>query len=140
MTRQVIIYTGPYDVRFSDLDPYGHMNAKHYLDVVTTTRMQYSDRVLGQSMNEIAARGIGFFLVSCTQKFRKPIVGMGTIKATSYVEESRGASFTVVYQITSMDEATTYSDGTLEFAVIDLNTQRPILTPEWIKNLFYKSH
>ena len=139
MPRQPIIYAGSYDVRFSDLDPYGHMNAKHYLDVVTTTRLQYSERVLGQSMIEVAARGVGFFLVSCSQKFRKPISGMETIKATSFVDQTRGASFTVVYKITSLDETVIYSDGTLDFAVIDLKTQRPMLTPDWIMALFFHS-
>jgi len=138
MTRQPIVYTGQYDVRFSDLDPYGHVNAKHYLDIVTSTRLQYSERNLGIPMLEIARRGVGFFMVSCQQRFLKPIVGMATVKANSYVEETRGASFSVVFQITSLDETILYCDGLLEFAVVDFQTQKPILTPDWVHRLFFR--
>jgi acyl-CoA thioester hydrolase len=140
VARQPIVYTGQYDVRFSDLDPYGHLNAKHYLDIVTSTRLQYSERTIGISMHEIAHRGIGFYLASCQQRFRKPIVGMATVKANSHVEETRGASFSVVYQITSIDETLLFSDGLMEFAIVDLKTQKPILTPDWVYSLFFHSY
>lgn len=139
MPRRPLIYVGDYDVRFSDLDPYGHMNAKHYLDIVTTTRLQFSERTLGVKIEKLAEQGIGFFLFACTQKFRRPIMGLCTVRASSFVEQAKGASVVVSYSITSLDQGTTYSDGTLEFAIMDLQNQKPMIAPPWVLDLFFES-
>ena len=47
------IFEGWVGVRFSDLDIYGHVNAKNYLDYVNTVRFRYIEEHSGMSNQDI---------------------------------------------------------------------------------------
>ena len=121
-----IIYTYDVDVRFSDLDPYGHVNLRNYLDIVTTSRFLYLENILSVPMAEFAKEGIGFYAAKANQEFLAPITGMKTVRVRSLVEKVEGARLYVSYEMFDVATATLFSSGNIEFMVMDLKTQRPV--------------
>lgn len=130
-----IIYSATVQVRFSDLDPYGHVNSARYLDYVISSRFQYSLEHLDVTDQLLISRGVGFFLTRAESSFHRPVVGVQKLLVTSWVSEIEGARLTVPYEIKLPSEKLANS-GTLHFAVMDLKTQRPTEAPEWVVRLF----
>ncbi len=137
--REPIKYKGSLDVRFADLDPYGHVNSKHYLDYVSTTRLNYMANEMRVPLDSVTARGIGFYLVKSTINYLRPIVGLQRIQVSSHVAEIKGSKVLVIpFEVQNPDGSITFSEGTLEYAIVDMKTGKLVQAPEWIKELFFK--
>jgi YbgC/YbaW family acyl-CoA thioester hydrolase len=132
-----IRYKSVVPVRFSDLDSYGHVNSTHYLDYVISSRWAFARDQLRVSDRSLIERKIGFYLSKAQMAFKRPIVGAGAIVASSHVQEIIEARLIVPWEIRSTDEATLHADGVLEFAVIDLSTNKPTSCPDWVRALFF---
>ncbi|SMF17532.1 acyl-CoA thioesterase [Pseudobacteriovorax antillogorgiicola] len=133
-----IIFEGFIDTRFSDLDIYGHVNAKHYLDYVNTTRFRYMEEQMGMTNREIIDRGYMFFLAQSHINYRKPIESTCRIYVKSFVPEWKGPRFNVNFEIQSEDMSITYCQG--DFQVILVNNEgRPVRKPPlWLLELFLR--
>jgi YbgC/YbaW family acyl-CoA thioester hydrolase len=134
-----IVYKAALPVRFSDLDPYGHVNSTHYLDYVISARWAYAREHLGVTDKLFAEKRTGFYLTRAEMAFKRPIAGAaGTIVASSFVQDLADSRLIVPYELRSADESVLHSSGTLEFCVIDLGTGKPISFPEWVRPLFFQ--
>jgi acyl-CoA thioesterase FadM len=134
-----IVYDQVLATRFSDLDPYGHVNAAKYLDFVATARFLYCENVLETSFEEIARRGSLFFLTSAQQQFKRGIQGVKPVRVLSKVTQMDGPRLYVEYTIASPDEELEYASGRLEYVVIDPTTKRPKRPSEWLQRLFMRT-
>lgn len=132
-----IVYASTIAVRFSDLDPYGHVNSARYLDYIISSRFEYSRRHLDVTDQTLVAKGIGFFLTHAESRFLRPIQGVQELDVRSWVESIEGAELRVPYEIRLSNDKVA-SEGQLKFAVIDLKTQRPTAPPDWVVALFMK--
>ena len=133
-----ILYESTLPVRFSDLDPYGHVNSTHYLDYVISARWAFARDRLHVSEKSLGEKKVGFYLAKAQMAFKRPIVGGGSIVAKSHVQEIADAKLFVPFEIRSADGATLHSDGVLEFLVIDLTTNKPLSCPDWVRGLFFE--
>ena len=133
-----IVYSGRVAVRFSDLDPYGHVNSAHYLDYVISARFQYAQEKLGISGRTLVKQGVGFFLAKAQSKFIQPVVGIQELLVSSWVESIEGPRLSVPYEVKTLQEKLVNS-GLLEFVVIDLATNRPTDATDWVRGLFFES-
>jgi YbgC/YbaW family acyl-CoA thioester hydrolase len=133
-----ISYTAEVSVRFADLDPYGHVNATNYLDYVVTARWAYAKERFDVTDKTFIERKVGFFMTRADQSFKRPIVGVQKVVASSFVREVADAKLWVPYTLKSLDGKTTFSEGTLEFMCIDLTTNKPTNMPDWVKPLFFE--
>jgi len=138
-TREPIIYDQTLDVRFGDLDPYGHLNSSIYLDIVNSSRLIYLERELGVKTSDLIERGIGFYLTRATQEFLRPVNGFARVRVRSHVANQEAARIRVAFALENPDTEKVYARGELEFVVMDLKTQRPTPVPEWMEAYFYKS-
>ena len=86
-----IIYESSIAVRFSELDPYGHVNSKHYLDYVIQSRWDTIQRMFPNAMGDLASAKTGFFISRAEIDFLRPIVGCVTLNIKSYVSEQDGS-------------------------------------------------
>lgn len=135
-----IQYQDLVDVRFADLDFYGHVNSKHYIDFVATARLNFMQRDLKTSIEEIAKKNIGFFLIRSIINFKRPIVGLQRVLVTSHVQTVRDNSvLEIPFEIKSTDGVRLFSDGVLEFALIDMKTMRKTTAPDWLYPLFFET-
>jgi acyl-CoA thioester hydrolase len=133
-----IVYSNTISVRFSDLDPYGHVSSALYLDYVISSRVSYAKHQLHIDERTLVKRGIGFFLAQADTRFVLPVVGVQELLVSSCVERIDGAQLHVPYEIRLADERLA-NQGQLRFAVIDLTTNRPTVAPDWVLALFQTS-
>lgn len=137
--KKPIIYEDLVDVRFSDLDHYNHVNSKHYLDIISTSRLTFLAREMKMPIEKVTERGIGFYMSKAITNFKRPVVGLQKIRASSYISEVvNNKKLIIPFELKSEDSTVTFADGILEFAVIDMKTGRPTETPEWVLDLFFK--
>lgn len=137
--KTAIIYEDFVDVRFSDLDHYNHVNSKHYLDLIVTTRLTFFAREFKVPFESITERGYGFFLTKSTINFKRPIVGLQRVRGKSHVAEVRDGKVAVIpFELRTEDDAKLFSDGVLEFTVIDMKTQRGTVGPDWVMDYFFR--
>lgn len=135
-----IIYNATTEVRFSDLDLYKHVNSKHYIDFVSTSRLVFMKQRFDLSMEGLAEKGYGFYLTKSTVNYKRPIVGLQTVRTKSFVEEFIGNKILKVrFDMMTEDESRLFADGYLEFTVVDLKTNRTASAPDWFQQYFYES-
>lgn len=138
-TKKPIIYEDLVDVRFSDLDHYNHVNSKHYIDMVSTTRLTFLDREMKTPIEQVTERGIGFFMTKSTVNYKRPIQGLQKVRSKSHVADIKDGKILIIpFELCSEDGTKTFADGILEFALIDMTTKRTTTAPEWILELFFK--
>ena len=138
--RIPIEYSDVLDIRFSDLDSYGHVNSKHYVDLVSTSRLNFMAKEMQTKISEVTEKGIGFFMTKSTINYRRPITGLRKVRSRSHVQEIRERKTLIIpFSVTAVDDEGIFCDGVLEFAIIDLTTNRSTPAPNWILDLFFKS-
>lgn len=137
--RSPIVYENVLDIRFGELDSYGHLNAKHYFDLLSSSRMMYLERDMKIAVKSVVQRGIAFYATKVTQNFRRPIEGLAQVYVRSHVEDVRECRLIVPFEIRSALKDRLYCDGIAEFAIINLETKKPVEMPEWVGDLFFYS-
>jgi acyl-CoA thioester hydrolase len=139
MSQQLepIVYTAQLPVRFADLDPFGHVNASHYLDYVVSSRFLYAREHLGITAEALMSRKIGFYLAQASSEFLRPIIGVQTVTVSSWVEKIEGAKLHVPYELHLDENRLLASKGQLLFLVIDLATNKPQPCPDWAREWFF---
>ena len=82
-------------VRFNDLDPYGHVNNTNYLDFMEYARTNS----FGKMVEEGLKTGIHYIVVSIEIDYKKPIFFGEDVFVKVWVSEAKGAKFTIRYKI-----------------------------------------
>lgn len=132
-----IVYEFDVDVRFSDLDFYGHVNLSKYLDMVTTSRFMYLERVLKVPLSETAKLGVAFYTIKVEQEFLRAIVGLQTVRCRSHIEKLEGTRLEVPFEMTDVEGKKVFSKGLLTFAIVEIKTNRPCNLPDAARPWFF---
>lgn len=136
------IYARVMDVRFNDLGSFGQLELNQYLDYVISSRFQFLRQDLGTAPEDLARKGVGFFLTDASVKSFKPVSGMKAVTVRSWVDSInlKTGVFRVLYKIKSQDESITHAVGSFHCVTMDLHSQRPkrIGMPSWANPLFFK--
>ena len=133
-----IVYSDTLKVRFSDLDPYGHVNSAFFLDYVISSRWNFLEKKLGVSAQDLIDKGLGFYLIKSEINYKRAIKGATEIRIESHAS---GVKRTKLYITFSMhnSENKVCSDGTLEFAIMNLKSGMPQGFPDWATYLFWET-
>lgn len=113
------------DVRFYELDPYGHVNHGVYLNYFEVARIAALDR-LGVGLARLRELGYHLVVVEAHVRFRVPAVAGDRLTVTSEVAELRRASTTWHQRLLRGEEL--LATNTVRAAVTDL-TGRPTTPP-----------
>jgi acyl-CoA thioesterase FadM len=134
-----IIYKASVQSRFSDLDPYGHVNFKHFFDYVISSRLIFLENRFELDLDKISKTGYGFYATQGEIKFLRPIIGLRTLDVETFVESVKD-EVTLVIPFSIKDEKTSKlnSEGKLYFTIIDLKTGKPAPLNDEIKKLFFE--
>ncbi len=138
--RKPIMFEFDVDVRFAELDFYGHVNLSKYLDIVVTSRFLYLERVLKISLAETAKAGVAFYTAKAFQEFLRPIKGLQRVRVKSFVEKVNDTRLEVPYEIYDAQGKVLYSKGLLTFAIMDLKTNRPCPLPDSAKDWLFEKN
>ena len=134
-----ILYKSTVQVRFSDLDPYGHVNLKHFFDYVINSRLLFLEDRFGLDLDKIAKTGYGFYATEGEIKFLRPIMGLRSLDIETFVASVKDeVTLTVPFTIRDLKTAKLNSKGKLHFTIIDLKTGKPSSLTEDLKKLFFE--
>lgn len=134
-----ILYKATVQTRFSDLDPYGHVNFKHFFDYVINSRLIFLQHRFDLDLDKISKTGFGFYVTQGEIKFLRPIIGLGSLEVESFVESIK-EEVTLVIPFTIKDTQTSKvnSEGKIHFTIIDLITGKPSPLNDELTNLFFE--
>lgn len=134
-----IIYKASVQTRFSDLDPYGHVNFKHFFDYVISSRLIFLENKFDLDLDKIAKTGYGFYAAQAEIKFLRPIVGIKTLDVETFVESVKDeVTLVIPFSIKDAKTSKLNSEGKLFFTIIDLKTGKPVPLNDELKRLFFE--
>jgi acyl-CoA thioesterase FadM len=136
MNEEKIVYDGTIQVRFSDLDAYGHLTATQYVEMVGTSRLLVLEERFGISMKMLVEKGIGFYLTRTVVNYRKPVKGLVKIRQRSFVASHEGAGVLIHFEVLNEAADVTHADGELTYVTVDLRTGKPVPVPDFLLSAF----
>jgi YbgC/YbaW family acyl-CoA thioester hydrolase len=118
------------DVRFYELDPYGHVNHAVYLSYFEDARVSLLDD-LGFGLPRLADLGFHIVVVEANVQFRKPAVAGDVLEVVTAVAELRRASSRWQQRLLRGDEVIATND--LRAAITDTRG-RPCRPPDGLRD------
>ncbi len=118
-------YTTEIEVRFSDIDAYGHVNNAVYFTYLETARVKFFKEHLEHLMLE----GVLFLIVKAECEYKKPIGLSDTVLITIGVENIGNSSFTLTYKVHDQNSQI-FALGKTVVVSFDAKNQKPIKIPE----------
>lgn len=115
------------NVRFSEMDPYGHVNHVVYLAYLEQGRIDLMDHI-GWGLDTMQERGLGVIVVEVQIKYHAPASYGDVLTVRTSVEELRRASSWWRQEIVRAD-GTLVASARVRGAMSDL-TGRPARPPE----------
>ena len=132
-----IIYKNIVSTRFGDLDPYGHLNAKHYLDLIATSRLKYLQSDMNTSVEAVMKQGYAWYLRHSSTYFNKPIKGLQDVMCSSWVASIEGSKLLINFKLESEGEDVTFAEGSLTYIIVGMENGKPRDCPDWMRDLFF---
>ncbi len=118
-------------VRFNDLDPYGHVNNTNYLDFMEYARTCSFDDMVAEGLKT----GIWYIVASIGINYKKPILFGEDVYVKVWVSEAKGAKFTIKY-IMHDGRGKTYATAESVHAALNSKLGVPVrVTPEIISKV-----
>lgn len=133
-----IIYESEVKIAFSDLDMYNHVNSKHYVDYVITSRLYFFQEKFGITIADISKKNIAFYLNKSEVYYLRPINGLTTLKITSHIEKIVDEKMLIPFSIRNSHTKKEHSRGTLHFTVVDTALNRSVVMPEELMGYFFE--
>jgi acyl-CoA thioester hydrolase len=123
--RRGKVFTVPVEMRFRDLDAYGHVNNAVFFSYLETARVNLIHRELPDESHQII-----FFVARARCEYKKPLTLRDRILVEMTVTRFRRAGFVLSYRVLD-DDGTVYAMAETELACINPATGRPTAIPEW---------
>jgi YbgC/YbaW family acyl-CoA thioester hydrolase len=120
-------------VRPDDIDLYQHVHSTRYLDYVLAARFDQMERCYGMSMQAFAARGLGWFMSSCTVHFRRAL-GLGDrMVVRCWIEYFTEMGCRLQFEIEKLPAGKRICDGQCDYALVTLASGRATAIPDDIR-------
>lgn len=116
-------------VRPDDIDLYSHVHSSRYLDYILAARFDQMERCYKMSMQEFAARGLGWFQRSLTINYKRQLEIAERFTVETGIEEFLKDGVIVSFKIFKANGKIA-ADGTCNYALIDMNTRRAAALPQ----------
>lgn len=115
-------------VRFSELDPYAHVNHAAYVTYFEVARTEALADA-GLAIQDVAAKGFQFVVMEITVAFKKPAVAGDQLEIDTWIVEKGRASMRWAQRIRRGDDLLVTED--LRVGIVDGNG-RPTRPPAWL--------
>ena len=123
-------------VRPDDIDLYQHVHSTRYLDYVLAARFDQMERCYGMSMQAFAERGLGWFMVSATIHYKRPL-GLGDrMIVRTGIEHFTDTGCRVSFEIDKLPTGKRACDGHCDYTLVTLATNRATPLPEDIRTKY----
>ena len=123
----------PAQIRFSDVDQFGHVNNSVYFSLYDLAKTTYVKDVLSGRMkwNEV-----GIVVANISANFMNPIFFMDNVNIETSTIELGTKSFTLLQRAVDPESGVVKCECRTVMVVYDLKTQTPIPMPEDYKQAF----
>lgn len=128
------IFETELNVRPDDIDMFNHVHNSKYLDYVLAARYEQMERCYGMSWEDFADLGYGWVVSKVVINFKRALkMGNNMIIKTGILDMNEKGCV-VQFEIINKKTNKVASDGTFDYIMIDLKTQRSCkVTEEMIK-------
>ena len=120
-------YSTPIELRFSDLDLYGHVNSVIYFTYLETARV----KLFAELFTDLTERQIFVLVARAECDYKLPILFGDTLIVSVVVARIGTTSFNLEYQLHNGAE-TTYAAARTTMVCFDSIKKVAIPVPEWI--------
>ncbi|PMP69581.1 MAG: acyl-CoA thioesterase [Calditerrivibrio nitroreducens] len=124
-------FSGEIEVRYSDLDAYGHVNHATYFTYLETVRT----KVFLDEFNELITQGIYLIIVSASCDFKHPIHLGDKVIVSFNLKELKRTSFTLTYSIHN-GSGLEYATAQTTLVSYDNNRKKAVPLPDLILSKF----
>lgn len=127
-----LIHTIELQVRWGDMDIFGHVNNANYFRYLEQARISWFETIGAPSGNV----GHGPILVAAACNFRIPIVYPATLEVHTYLKEPGRSSIPMYQEIVDSNHPTTlYADGDSTVVWIDYQQGKSVPLPAEVRAL-----
>ncbi|MEA3361664.1 MAG: thioesterase family protein [Thermodesulfobacteriota bacterium] len=127
-------YTTPVEIRFIDLDAYGHVNNALYFTYLETARVKLFQERFGGFLES----GLMFLVVRAECDFRQPIELNDSLQISIYVDHVKFTSFDFSYQLHD-GAGKVFAEAKTVMVCYDPRIKKPVVLPTEIKAVFNNS-
>ena len=121
-------YSHPITVRYSDLDPQGHVNNARYLSYFEQARVAYIKHL--QLWDGKSFLDFGVVLANAKVDFKIPILMSDDVKVKVCISRLGTKSLEMEYEITDKAETKTFATGSTTMVAYDYHKECTIPIPE----------
>ncbi len=121
-----LLYSTETEVRWGDMDAFGHVNNTVFLRYIEDARVQWFMSLSGAWNNP----DIAPILAAVQMNFRRPITWPEKLKTEMFVERVGGKSLTIAHRISALDDSEkVYGDGNAVLVWVN-REGKPVELPE----------
>ena len=134
-----IVYTSTHRIKFSELDPYNHVNTGTYATYYVDHRMEGLREHLGWDLTTLETLPFMVWVRRMEIDFLRPARGDQEIAITSFVREFRGPDALIACTMTDSSGGRNVSQCLMTVAYVDKATNRAADWPADIMALFFEA-
>ncbi|MFW6337297.1 MAG: acyl-CoA thioesterase [Alkalispirochaetaceae bacterium] len=120
----------PVEVRFRDLDAYGHVNNASYFTIIETARVKFLQRFYPQGLES----GPLFLVARASCDFKRPLGLTDGVTVRLWASRFGRSSFYLTYEIVSKD-GTVHAQAETRMVCVDRTSHRPTAVPGDFRSL-----
>ncbi len=124
-------FTTPIEVRFADLDAYGHVNNAVFFTFLESARIKFFQQHFGEFLDH----RLMFLVVRAECDYRLPIELNNPVQVTVAVDRVRHSSFDFSYRVHDGADRL-FAEAKTVMVCYDPHGKRPVAIPAAIKRLF----
>lgn len=117
----------PVQIRFSDVDQFGHVNNSVYFSLYDLAKTTYVKAVLAGRMKW---NDVGIVVANINANFMSPVFFMDNVNIETTTIEIGNKSFTLLQRAVDAESGMVKCECRTVMVVYDLETQTPMLMPE----------
>lgn len=124
-------FTTDIEIRFADIDAYGHVNNAIFFTYLETARVKLFQQHFGGFLDT----SLTFLVVRAECDYRLPVTLNDKLQITIVIEQLRHSSFTFGYRLHN-GEGKNYATARTVMVCYDPVVSRPVAIPAEIRELF----
>lgn len=121
-------YSTSIDLRFSDLDLYGHVNSAVYFTYLETARI----KLFMEAFQELTDQGIFIVVGRAECDYKYPILLGDTVVVSAWVSRIGATSFDLTYHIHDNDDRI-FANAVTTMVCVDSVKKKPVAVPERLR-------
>lgn len=131
MNTTTFEFTTPIEIRFADLDAYGHVNNAMFFTYLETARIKLFQQHFGRFLDN----QLMFLVVRAECDYRLPIELNDHLQVTVHVDQVRHSSFDFSYRLHD-GTSKVFAEAKTVMVSYDPKLKKPVAIPVGIKKVF----